>query len=493
MNKSSDIVLNYFDGQWRTSLASEYLDILNPATDEVLGKVPLSVATEVDQAVQAASKALYEWRRIAPVDRVQYLFNLKGLLEGHFEELSRTVTLECGKTLEESKAEIRRAIENVEIACGIPLLMQGYNSEDIARGIDEIMIRQPVGVAAAIAPFNFPGMIPFWFMPYAVACGNTYIVKPSEKVPLTMQKIFALIDQSGFPKGVINLVNGAKETVDAILDHPDIRAISFVGSTPVAKYVYSRATANGKRAQCQGGAKNPIVVLPDADMEMTTRIAADSAFGCAGQRCLAASLAITVDEARYTFGESICEAAANRVVGYGLEEGVQMGPVITSQSKARIERLISLGVEEGAGLPVDGRNARIPRFERGYFVRPTIMMDMSPESEVAQTEIFGPVLGLIHVTRLDEAIALVNKGRYGNMACLFTNDGAAARKFRYEVEVGNVGINVGIAAPMAFFPFSGWKESFFGDLHGQGLDAVEFFTQKKVVVERWPKEWSRKF
>ena len=493
MIRSSETVLNYIDGQWHAPQVREHLDILNPATDEVLGKVPLSLAAEVDRAAQSASRALYDWRRIPPTDRVQTLFNLKRLLEDHFEELSRTVTLECGKTLDESRAEIRRAIENVEIACGIPALMQGYNSEDIARGIDEIMIRQPVGVAAVIAPFNFPGMIPFWFMPYAIACGNTYIVKPSEKVPLTMQKIFALIDQAGFPKGVINLVNGAKETVDAILDHPEIRAISFVGSTPVAKYVYSRATANGKRAQCQGGAKNPIVVLPDADMEMTTRIAADSAFGCAGQRCLAASLAVAVDGASYSFGESICEAAASRVVGYGLEEGVQMGPVITSQSKGRIERLIGLGVQEGAGIPVDGRNARISRFERGYFVRPTIMMDMSPESEVAQTEIFGPVLGLIHVASLEEAIAIVNKGRYGNMACLFTNDGAAARKFRYETEVGNVGINVGIAAPMAFFPFSGWKESFFGDLHGQGLDAVEFFTQKKVVVERWPKEWSRKF
>jgi malonate-semialdehyde dehydrogenase (acetylating)/methylmalonate-semialdehyde dehydrogenase len=486
-------VLNYIDGEWRQSRAGEYLEVFNPATAEKMGKVPLSPADEVDQAAQAAARAFVDWRRTPPPDRIQHLFKLKTLLEGQFEDLSRTITMECGKTLDESRGEMRRAIENVEVACGIPTLMQGYNSEDIARGIDELMIRQPLGVAAVIAPFNFPGMIPFWFMPYAVACGNTYIVKPSEKVPLTMQKIFALIEQAGFPKGVINLVNGASETVDAILDHPAVKAVSFVGSTPVAKHVYSRSTANGKRAQCQGGAKNPIVVLPDAEIEMTTRIAADSAFGCAGQRCLAASLAITVGEARRTFGEAICEAAATRVVGYGLDESVQMGPVITPQSKARVESLIELGESEGAGIPIDGRWASIPGYEQGNFVRPTILMDLPPAGEVARTEIFGPVLGLMHVESLDQAINLINSGAYGNMACLFTSDGAAARKFRYEADVGNVGINVGIAAPMAFFPFSGWKESFFGDLHGQGMDAVEFFTQKKVVVERWPKDWTRKF
>jgi malonate-semialdehyde dehydrogenase (acetylating)/methylmalonate-semialdehyde dehydrogenase len=371
--------------------------------------------------------------------------------------------------------------------------MQGYTSEDIACGIDELMIRQPVGVAAVIAPFNFPGMIPFWFMPYALACGNTYLVKPSEKVPLTMQKIFALLEQTGLPKGVVNLVNGTKETVDAILDHPNVRAISMVGSTPVAKYIYSRAAANGKRAQCQGGAKNPIVIMPDADIEMTTRIAADSAFGCAGQRCLAASLAITIGEASNTFGESICQAASERRVGNGLDESIQMGPVITQQSQRRIEQLIGQAENDSAGIPVDGRNTIIPGFEQGYFVRPTILMNIPPHSQVASTEIFGPVLGLIQVDSLDQAIELINSGTYGNMACIFTSDGSAARKFRSEVAAGNIGINVGVAAPMAFFPFSGWKESFFGDLHGQGLDAVDFFTQKKVVVERWPKEWTRKF
>lgn len=492
MNKQP-IVRNYINGEWISSISREYLEITNPATAELLGKVPLSIPNDVDEAAQSAAMAFPMWKRVPPLERVQYLFKLKRLLEEHFEEISQLITLECGKILDESRGEMQRAIENVEVACGIPLLMQGYNSEDIAPGIDEIMIRQPIGVCAVISPFNFPGMIPFWFMPYAIACGNTYIVKPSEKVPLTMQRIFELIHEVGFPKGVLNLVNGARVTVDAILDHPSIRAISFVGSTPVAKHVYSRATANGKRAQCQGGAKNPIVIMPDAEIEMTTRIAADSAFGCAGQRCLAASLAITVGEAGQAFGEAICEAAATRVVGFGLDDGVQMGPVITHQSKNRIEQLITQAEQTAVRIPIDGRNPIVPGYEKGSFVRPTILMDLPINHEVTKTELFGPVLGLIQVNSLDEAITLVNQGSYGNMACLFTTDGAAARKFRYEANVGNVGINVGIAAPMAQFPFSGWKESFFGDLHGQGLDAVEFFTQKKVVVERWPKVWSRKF
>ncbi len=486
-------VLNYVAGEWRAPDTTDYLEVLNPATGEVLGRVPLSRAAEVDAAAQSAAEAFPQWRRTPPAERIEYLFKLKNLMEENFEELSRSITIECGKTLEEARGEIRRAIENVEVACGIPILMQGYNSEDIARGIDEHMLRQPVGVAAVICPFNFPGMIPFWFMPYALACGNTYLVKPSERVPLTMQKIFRLIDQAGFPKGVVNLVNGAREAVDAILDHPSIRAISFVGSSPVAKYVYSRSAANGKRAQCQGGAKNPIIVMPDADMEMTTRIVADSAFGCAGQRCLAASLALTVGQAHESFTQAIAEVAANRKVGYGLDAGVEMGPVITAQSQARIESLIAQGAHEGAQILVDGRDPKIRGYEKGFFVRPTVLTDLPPAGQVARTELFGPVLGLIHVETIDQAIELVNRGVYGNMACLFTSNGAAARQFRYEANVGNVGINVGIAAPMAFFPFSGWKDSFFGDMHGQGKDAVEFFTQKKVVVERWPKEWSRKF
>lgn len=485
-------LLNYINGTWCAS-AADCLPVINPATLDPLGQVPLSTAAEVDAAVQAGQAAFPGWRRIPPTDRVRYLFHLRQLLEQDREAIAHIITQECGKTLAESRGELQRAIENVEVACGIPMLMQGYNSEDIARGIDESMIRQPLGVTAIIAPFNFPGMIPFWFLPYAIACGNTCVIKPSEKVPLTMQRIMGLIHQLDLPPGVVNLVHGAKDAVDALLDHPLVRAISFVGSSPVARYVYSRAAAAGKRAQCQGGAKNPVIVLPDADMDMTTRIMADSAFGCAGQRCLAASIAITVGQAKDQFTEAIASVAESRKVGYGLDEGVQMGTVISAQSKMRIEALIQQGADEGAKILIDGRRPQIPGYEQGHFIRPTILQDLDPSSELARTEIFGPVLSLIHLDTIEEAIALINRGQYGNMACLFTSSGAAARQFRYEAEAGNIGINIGVAAPMAFFPFSGWKDSFFGDLHGQGQHAVEFFTQTKVVIERWPQEWSRRF
>ncbi len=485
--------LNYIDAAWSEPAVDEYLDVINPATGELLTRTPLSDAAAVDAAARAASAAFPEWRRTPVQDRIQYLFKLRDLLRENLEQIARTITNEAGKTVEESRAEMLRAIENVEVACGMPMLMKGEVIEDIAPGIDEMMIRQPVGVCATIAPFNFPGMIPFWYLPYALACGNTYIVKPSEKVPQTMQLIFRLIDKLGLPKGVINLVNGGKGAVDAILDHPLIRAVTFVGSSATARYLYGRAAANGKRVQAQGGAKNPVLVLADADMEMATRIIADSAFGCAGQRCLAVSLAIAVGPARETFPEMIAEAAASRKVGYGLDAGVQMGPVINSASKARVERLIGVGEAEGARAIVDGRGTTVKGYERGFFVRPTVLADVPRDGELARTEIFGPVLSLLYVETVEEAIGLVNGGAYGNQASLFTSSGAAARKFRHETEAGNLGINIGVAAPMAFFPFSGWKESFFGDMHGQGMDAVEFFTQKKVVVERWPKDWSRKF
>ena len=486
-------IMNYIGGEWVEPQGTEFFDVVNPATGELLARTPLCGKAEVEAATRAASAALPAWRRTPAQERIQYLFKLKALLEANLDEIGRTITMECGKTLEEATGEMRRAIENVEVACGIPMLSKGEIAEDIAPGVDEILLRQPVGVCATIAPFNFPGMIPFWYLPYALACGNTYLIKPSEKVPLTMQLVLRLVDQLGLPKGVINLVNGAKAAVDGILDHPAIRAVTFVGSTATARYIYRRAAEAGKRVQAQGGAKNPVVILPDADMEMAVKITADSAFGCAGQRCLATSLAITVGEARDVFVEGICDAAANRKVGYGLEEGVQMGPVINPDSRRRIEEWISVGVSEGSGLPVDGRGTVIPGYEKGSFVRPTILVDVQPGSQIARTELFGPVLGILHVQNLDEAIGLINRGTYGNQASLFTASGSAARKFRYDVEAGNIGINIGVAAPMAYFPFSGWKDSFFGDLHGQGTDAVDFFTQKKVVVERWPKEWTRRF
>src|SRR5262245_6655349 len=375
---------NFISGQWRESATTDRIPVLNPATGEELGQTPLSLPSELDQAVLAAGGAFPAWRRTPVTERVQYLFKLKVLLEEQFDSISRTITRECGKTLAESRGEMRRAIENVEVACGAPAMIQGYNSEDIATGIDEMMIRQPLGVCAIIAPFNFPGMIPFWFLPYAIACGNTVILKPSERVPLTMQQVMMLIENVKLPPGVVNLVNGGRDVVNAILDHPVIRAVSFVGSSAVARHVYSRAAAAGKRAQCQGGAKNPVIILPDADLDMTTAIVADSAFGCAGQRCLAASIAGTVGTARKTFTERISEAAATRVVGPGAGAGVQMGPVITRQSKERIEGLIARGVGEGARPLVDGRGARVPGHEAGNFVGATVLENVAPASEIAR-------------------------------------------------------------------------------------------------------------
>ncbi len=486
-------VPNFIGGEWKKSSVQNWQSVINPATQEPLAEVSLSTADDVAFAVEAAAAAFPSWRRTPPEERIQPLFKLKQLLEDNLDELCRIITKENGKTLGESRGEMRRAIENVEVACGIPILMQGYNLEDVARGIDEMMIRQPLGVVAAITPFNFPGMIPFWFLPYAVATGNTFILKPSERVPLTMRFAFELLERAGFPKGVLNLVNGGKAVVDALLDHPKIRAISFVGSTPIAKYVYARAAGNGKRAQCQGGAKNPVIVLPDADMASATQIISDSAFGCAGQRCLAVSTAIVIGYAQKTFREAITDSACKLRVGDGLDQNVQMGPVITSQSKRRIEDLIGRGATEGAKVLVDGRNAAIVNRESGNFIRPTILDGLPSTSTLVDTEIFGPVLSLVHAGDMDEALSILERSPFGNQASIFTSSGAAARRFRYEAPAGNIGINIGVAAPMAYFPFTGWKDSFFGDLHGQGRDSVEFYTDKKVVVERWGHEHSRKF
>lgn len=492
---ASEQLLNFVGGAWVRSSASGWQDVVNPATAEAIASVPLSPAGEVDAVVGAAQEAFLAWREVPAVERVQPLYRLKALLEEHLDELSRTLTLECGKTFAESKGELRRGIENVEVACGMPSLMQGWNNEDIARGIDEHVFRQPLGVVAAVTPFNFPGMIPLWFLPYAVAAGNAFVLKPSERVPMTTQALFRLIEEAGFPAGVLSLVNGGKETVDALLDHPLVRGVSFVGSTPVARYIYGRATANGKRAQCQGGAKNPAVILPDAELDMSTRILADSAFGCAGQRCLATSVAITVGEAREGFTERIVEDARTRKVGFGLADGVQMGPVITAASRDRIASLVDEGVREGGKLLVDGRSREVEDadFRNGFFVHPTVVDEVAPEGTLARTEVFGPVLSLMHARDLEEAIELVNARSFGNQACIFTSSGAAARQFRSRVRAGNVGVNLGVAAPMAFFPFSGWGDSFFGDLHAQSRHAVEFYTQTKVVIERWPAGWSRQF
>src|SRR5213080_2018551 len=366
-------VPNFINGQWQNPAAQEFSDVINPATGESLAQAPLGGDEDVAAAVESAAAAFPEWRSTPPEERIQYLFRLKRLFEDHREELARLIATENGKTLAEARAELQRSIENIEVACGIPLMMQGYNLEDVARGIDEMMIRQPLGVVAAITPFNFPVMVPFWFIPYGIACGNTFIVKPSEKVPLAMRKVFELVEQLGLPPGVLNLVNGAKPAVDALLDHPAVRAISFVGSTPVAKYIYSRASANGKRVQCQGGAKNHVVILPDADMETTTQVVSDSAFGCAGQRCLAISVAITVGDTKHTFKDAIAANADSIVVGSGLEESSQMGPVISRESKPRIEGLIARGETAGASIVLDGRGTKVPNYGQGNFIKPTVL------------------------------------------------------------------------------------------------------------------------
>ncbi|MBK7103738.1 MAG: CoA-acylating methylmalonate-semialdehyde dehydrogenase [Ignavibacteriae bacterium] len=484
---------NYINGEWVESKSDKYLNVVDPGNGEVISQVPEGCAEDVKFAAASASKVFLEWRNTPAEKRIQYLFKMKTILENNADEIAIISTKECGKTFAESKAEIVRAVENIEVACGIPTLMQGEFSEDIASGIDEYVIRQPLGVGSCIAPFNFPIMITFWFMPYAIACGNTYIVKPSEKVPETMTKIFELLEELNLPKGVLNLVHGGKETVDGILTHPEIKAISFVGSSKIAKYVYSKGTENGKRVQAQGGAKNPVVIMSDADVETTTNIISDSVYGCAGQRCLAASTVILVGEAKDKFVQKLIDSAKSKTTCYGLDKASQMGAIITKESKERILKIINEAEEKGANVLLDGRNQNVENYETGNYVFPTIIENAPIDTDAATTEIFGPVMNLKYAENLDEAISFINSSKYGNAACIFTSDGSAARKFRHDVVAGNIGVNIGIAAPMAFFPFSGWKESFYGDLHAQSNHAVEFYTQTKVVIERWYSEWTRKF
>jgi malonate-semialdehyde dehydrogenase (acetylating) / methylmalonate-semialdehyde dehydrogenase len=476
---------HYVGGGWVDLDSAGALDVTNPATGQAIGRVPLATPAGVDRAVRTAHEAFPAWRATPPLNRARPFFKLREIMEARFDELARTITREHGKTLDDSRGEVRRAIENVETACGIPTLMMGYGLEDgAAAGIDEEVVRQPLGVFAAVCPFNFPAMVPFWFWPYAVACGDTYVVKPSEQVPMSMSLVAEMVDQIGLPSGVFNVVHGDRATVEALLDHPLVRGVSFVGSTPVARAVYARGAEHGKRVQAQGGAKNVLVVMPDANVEKTVDNVVGSSFGAAGQRCLANSILVTVGAARERVLPALREAVAKVRVGDGLEAGVGMGPVISDRAKERIVGYIEQGAREGARLTVDGRDVPAARGP-GSFVGPTIFEDVRPDMKIAQDEIFGPVLSVIHVGSLEEAIKLIEDSPYGNAASIFTNDGAAARKFRYQVPTGNVGINVGVAAPMAYFPFSGAKESFFGTLHGQGKDAIDFFTEKKVVITRW--------
>ena len=476
---------NYIDGEWADSKSSRWLNVHNPATDEVIARVPLSSADEVHAAVKAAKDAFQDWRETTPFTRSRYLFRMKNAMEERFEELAQAIVLEHGKIIDEARGEVRRGIENVEVAAGVPSLMMGYNMEDVSQGIDEECVYQPAGVFCCVAPFNFPNMVPLWFLPYAIACGNTYIVKPSERCPISQNLLFEILDEIDIPPGVVNLVNGDKEAVDTLLEHPDVKGLSFVGSTPVGRYLYAKAAEHGKRAQCQAGAKNCLVVMPDADLQATVASIMTSAFGTAGQRCLAGALVVAVDEVYEPLKDALVESAKRIRVGYGMDETVQMGPVISKEALQKIVGYIEKGLEEGATLLLDGRGIEVEGYPNGYFLGPTIFTDVTPEMTIAKEEIFGPVLGIIRVRDFDEALEVIHSSPYGNAASIFTSSGKWGREFKYRVEAGNIGINIGIAAPIASFPFSGMKDSFFGDLHGQGRDAIEFFTERKVVITRW--------
>ena len=457
--------------------------VTNPATGAVLAEIPYATAEDVDRAVRAAQEAFLIWRAVPVVDRVQPLYRFKALLEKHIADVAALLTSENGKTADDAKAEVRRAIQMVEVACGMPSLMLGDSLNDVAKDIDCKTIRQPIGVCAGITPFNFPAMVPLWMYPFAIACGNTFVLKASEKVPLTPSRMAELLQDAGLPHGVLNLVHGDKIAVDALLQHPQVKAVSFVGSTPVARYIYSTAAAQGKRVQALGGAKNHLVVMPDADMPKTVEAIIGSAFGAAGERCLAGSVLVPVGEAAGPLLDLLVKRTRALVVGDGSQTGVEMGPLVTGAHCARVAGYIEKGVTEGATPLCDGREFRAEA--AGFFLGPTIFDHVTPEMTIAREEIFGPVLSVIRVDNLDEAIGLVNRSPYGNATSIFTGSGKAAREYSSRIEVGMVGVNVGVAAPMAFFPFAGWKNSFFGDLHAHGKDAVSFYTEQKVIMSRW--------
>jgi malonate-semialdehyde dehydrogenase (acetylating) / methylmalonate-semialdehyde dehydrogenase len=474
---------NYIGGRWLPATSADALDVANPATGDVLARVPLSGAAELAAAVAAAREALPAWRAVSVIGRARLLFELRAGLEARREDLARSVTAEMGKTIGDARAEVARMIEMVECACAIPTTMQGHALEDVSRNVDCETIRQPVGVCAAIVPFNFPAMVPFWFLPFAIGCGNSFVLKPSEQVPLTQQIAFEVLDGLGLPPGVVNLVNGGREVVEGILDHPGIDAVSFVGSAPVAKIVYERAAKAGKRVQALGGAKNHVAVMPDAVMEKTVEGIIGSAFGAAGQRCMAGSVVVTVGEAHDLLLPPLREATEALRLGDGLDEQTEVGPVVSCTARDRILEWIDRGVADGATLVVDGRAPEA--HPDGAFVGPTILDGVTPDMAIAQEEVFGPVLSIVHVDTLDEAIDVVNNSRFGNGTSIFTESGASVRRYRHEVQAGMVGVNIGVAAPVAFFPFSGWKDSFLGDLHAHGPDAVEFYTRKKTVTSRY--------
>jgi malonate-semialdehyde dehydrogenase (acetylating)/methylmalonate-semialdehyde dehydrogenase len=479
------VLANHIGGAWTPSTATQTLEDRDPATGELLAQVPLSTAADVDAAVRAARAAAAQWRRVSPLQRARAVMELRAVLDAHRDELGELVTRDMGKTLDDATAEVGRGIESAEAATAMPHLLKGENLEGVATGVDVEMIRQPVGVVAAITPFNFPAMIPLWFLPYAVAAGNAFILKPSEQDPLAGERIVELANSvEAFPKGLINLVHGAHDVVNGLLDHPGIDAISFVGSARTARYVAERATANGKRVQALGGAKNSMVVMPDADPELMVGGVMGSSFGAAGQRCLAGSIAVLVgtQEEQDAARDRIVEAASRLTTGAGLDPATDVCPVVSPAQRERLVRDIDQAEADGATVALDGRGDAGPG---GCTLGPTILDDVPEGHKVLTDELFGPVLALVRAADLDEAIAKVNASRYGNASVIFTESGGAARAYRYGVEAGMVGVNVGVAAPIAWFPFSGWKDSIDGDLHANGRDAVEFYTRKKVVTSRW--------
>src|SRR4051794_26659181 len=476
----------FIDGSWRTIDRNGTSPVYNPSRGEVIAEVPMCGADVVNEAVEAAAAAFPAWRDTPAVERARVFFRYRQLLEENFDRICQSVSREHGKTWAEARGSVYRGIENIEYACGAPTLLMGDTLENLARGVDCETIYQPLGVCVGITPFNFPVMVPMWMFPLALACGNTFVLKPSEKVPLTVVLLTELLEKAGLPKGVLNVVHGGRECVDALLTHPKVKAISFVGSSPVAKYIYETGTRHGKRVQANGGAKNYIVIMPDADVTNTVEALSTAAFGCAGERCMAGSTAITVGKAADRMLPSLVEAARHIKVG-PTDSAAQpdMGPVITAQHRERVMSLVASGEAEGAKVIADGRGLRVAEAPNGFYLGATVVDGIRDEMTLAREEVFGPVLNVMRMDDLDAAIAIANKSSYGNGAAIFTNSGKAAREFKNRVKAGMVGINVGVPATMAMFPFTGWDESFYGDLHIQGREGVQFYTQQKVVTTRW--------
>ncbi|MHA2275324.1 MAG: CoA-acylating methylmalonate-semialdehyde dehydrogenase [Candidatus Kariarchaeaceae archaeon] len=476
---------NLIDGEWVEAKTEKYTPVINPATQEILAECPDSSPDDINRAVKAASKAYLEWRKTPVLSRTRYLMTFKNLLEDNFEEVSKLVVKEAGKTLDEARGEVRRGLESIEFAFSVPSLMTGFKVEDISSGIDETAESQPVGVFALLAPFNFPFLVPMWFLPVAIACGNTMIVKPSPTTPLSMDYVFKLWEEIDLPEGVVNLVQGGVDSANALMEHPDIKGVSFVGSSTIGKIIYEKSAQHGKRVQIQGGAKNYLAVMPDANLKTAIPNIMGSIYGCAGQRCLAGSVVLAVGDIYESLKEELIIASNKLNVGYGLDQASQMGAIINKKSRERILAMIEKGIEEGAELVLDGRNLVVSGYENGSFLGPSIFDKVTPDMTIAQEEIFGPVMSIMHVPDFETAVETINATRYGNAASIFTQNGGYAREFKYRIIAGNIGVNVGVAAASASFPFGGQKESFFGDLHGQGPDSIRFYTDYKVVIERW--------